>query len=236
MQASIWHMHCAPEQSRGIRMNSSRVMGLFINLFLAAFFAVTIPQTGFSETISLDVDEVKVRAWNRFAGKLVSLHEQGIANREIRTSEDTGRFGGERAKGFTYREVSYHDAKSGRLLSRIRRDAEKPDNIQQIDVLIYDSSGRVIRDYTAIYLPWGRHAPISTFINLHQHGDDIHGFRQFDASGNRLYEQCRGKFAGRNVDLSLEDYQIDSRVTESEAYQACFGKLPQTADDYLIPH
>lgn len=217
-------------------MNSPRAARRYIILFVTAYVAAMNPLVGRSATISLEVDEARVRVWNRFAESLVALHEAGIAKREIRTSEISGRHGGEFAKTFTYREVSYHDAKSGRLLSRIRVDGDKPENIQQIDVFIHDPSGRVIRDYTALYLPWARHAPIRTFINLHQYGDEIHGYRQFDASGNLLYEQCRGKFAGRSVDLSLEDYQIDARVTESEVYRACFGKLPPTAENYLIPH
>jgi len=204
------------------------------SLFALLFFA--IPMTASSASVPMGVNEEQVRQWNRFAETLVELHKQGIAERKTQESEEIRRHGGDFAKRFTYREVSYRDANSGRLLSRIRREENNPDNIQMIDVFIYDASGLVIRDYTAIYLPWARNAPIRTFINLHQYLDGLHGFRQFDASGNRLYEQCRGKFSGSDVDLSLEDYQIDSSVTETGAYQACFGKLPDTAESYLIPN
>ncbi|HEY5682560.1 MAG TPA: hypothetical protein VIR61_02675 [Sulfuricaulis sp.] len=199
-------------------------------------FIALAPITALSETVALSVDEDQVSVWNQFAESLVDLHEQGIAGREIRISELTGGYGGEFAKGFTYREVSYHDAASGKLLSRIRYDENKPEKIQVIDVYIYDASGRVIRDYTAMYLPRGRHAPVRTFINLYQYGEKLHGFRQFDASGNRLYEQCQGKFADRDVDFDLEDYQIKPRVEATKEYQACFGKLPNTAEKYLIPN
>lgn len=202
----------------------------------AVSFIALAPINALSETVALSVDDDQVSVWNRFVDSLVDLHEKGIAGREIRTSELTGGYGGEFAKGFTYREVSYHDAKSGQLLSRIRHEENKPEKIQVIDVYIYDATGRVVRDYTAMYLPRGRHAPVRTFINLHQYSETLHGFRQFDASGNRLYEQCRGQFAGHVVDLDLEDYQIKPGITATKDYQMCFGKLPDTAEKYLIPN
>jgi len=202
----------------------------------AVSFIALAPINALSETVALSVDDDQVSVWNRFVDSLVGLHEKGIAGREIRTSELTGGYGGEFAKGFTYREVSYHDAKSGQLLSRIRHEQNKPEKLQVIDVYIYDATGRVIRDYTAMYLPRGRHAPVRTFINLHQYSEKLHGFRQFDASGNRLYEQCRGQFAGHVVDLDLEDYQIKPGITATNDYQMCFGKLPDTAEKYLIPN
>lgn len=215
----------------------SVVTGLsFANAPLFALFFSVIPVTASSATVPMEVNEEQVRQWNRFAETLVELHKKGIANRKIQETEETGRHGGEFAKRFTYREISYRDAQSGRLFSRIRREGADPGKIQMIDVFIYDSSGRVIRDYTAIYLPWARNAPIRTFINLHQYHDGLHGFRQFDASGNRLYEHCRGTFSGNEIDLSLEDHQIDSKVIETGAYQACFGKLPDTAGSYLVPN
>jgi len=205
-------------------------------LLPAVFFIALAPINALSETVVLRVDNDQVSVWNRFAESLIDLHKRGIAGREIRKSEVTGGYGGEFAKGFTYREVCYHDAESGWLLSCIRHDANKPEQIHVIDVYVYDAAGRVIRDYTAMYLPRGRHAPMRTFINLHQYDETLHGFRQFDASGNLLYEQCRGKFAGRVVDFSLEYHQIEPPVTGLKSYQACFGKLPDTAEQYLVPN
>src|SRR3989344_5622394 len=131
-----------------------------LGVVLAAF-----PLFAASASVSMGVNEAQVRQWNRFAETLVELHEKAIAGRKVQESEKTGRHGGEFANRFTYREVSYHDVKSGRLLSRIRREANNPGNIQMIDVFMYDASGRVIRDFSAIYLPWARNAPIRTFIN-----------------------------------------------------------------------
>ena len=204
--------------------------------FLLSAVLAAYPIIASSASTSVEVNEAQVRQWNRFAETLMELHNKAVMDHDIQESEETGRYGGEFAKRFTYREVSYRDVKSGRLLSRIRRDQDDPNKVQMIDVFIYDSSGRIIRDYTAIYFPWARNAPTRTFINLHQYRDGLHGFRQFDASGNRLYEQCRGKFSGSDIDLSLEDYRIDSKVTETSAYRACFGNLPDTAESYLIPN
>lgn len=203
---------------------------------LSALVLGALPAVALPATVAMEVNQEQVRQWNRFAQALFELHEKAVASHEVRESEEAGRHGGEFAGRYSFREVSYHDAKSGRLLSRIRRGTDSPDKIQMIDVFIYDPSGRVTRDYTAIYLPWARNAPIRTYINLHQYQDGLHGFRQFDASGNRLYEQCRGKYSGGQVDLSLEDYRIDENITATTAYRACFGKLPATADNYLTPH
>lgn len=207
-------------------------------LFAPLVILLAIPETVMpvETTISMEVDDAQVKAWNRFANELYELHKKITAGREIRKSEETGRYGGDFAKRYSYREVSYYDEKSGRLLSVIRRDVEKPDDIQIVAVYIYDKSGRVIRDYSAIYLPWGRNAPIRTFINLHQYHDKLHGFRQFDASNNRLYEQCRGEIDGHKIEISLEDYQIEPPIVSSDAYRNCFGGLPESAGEYLTPH
>ncbi len=207
-----------------------------ISALLTLLCAIPAIAASAPTVIEIQEDESQVSRWNRFADSLYQLHKKAIAGGEVRETEETGRWGGEFAKRFTFREVSYHDAKSGRLLSRLRRDGDKPENIEILEVYIYDKSGRLARDFTALYLPWGRNAPISTYINLHHYHDELHGFRQFDASGNRLYEQCRGKLSGHEVDISLEDYQIDPKITSSETYEACFGDLPKTANDYLTPH
>lgn len=229
-------LHKLENPSGEIVMESAARNLRFSCSLLLVLLTPAIPGTASSATIAMGVNEEQVRQWNSFAGTLVELHQKNIAHREIRKSEETGRHGGDFAKRFTYREVSYHDAKSGRLLSRIRHDEDNPDKIQMIDVFIYDASGKINRDYTAIYLPWARNAPIRTFINLHHYHDGLHAYRQFDASGNRLYEQCRGKFSGNDVDLSLDDHRIDAQVTETGIYRACFGKLPDTAENYLTPN
>ena len=62
------------------------------------------------------------------------------------------------------------------------------------------------------YLPVFRNAPFQTLINLHHYEGKLDVFRQFDASGTRIYEQCKGRFLGGEVDISLEEDRIPSRA------------------------
>jgi hypothetical protein len=102
-------------------------------------------------------------------------------------------------------------------------------------VYVYDDSGRIQRDYAAIYLPWTRNAPIRTFVNLHHHNGEAHAFRQFDASGEPQFERCRGRHDGRPVDISLDPYLIDDPLRRTTAYRACFEGMPAQAGRYLAP-
>ena len=196
------------------------------------------PFTAFSapSTIAMTPDEDQVKTWNRFADTVYALHERMLATHETRSTEEAGRYGGEFAKRFGFRETSYYDAKSNRLLSRVRRDRDKPDNLHIVEVFVYDASGRLARDFSFIYLPWARNAPIRTFINLHHHSEGLHAYRQFDASGNLLYENCEGKFSGREVKISLEDFQIKPDVTSTQTYKSCFAKIPANVSGYLTAH
>lgn len=203
---------------------------------VVATLVVVCGLLGVVRAAQVDVNEQQVKAWNRFSATLLNLHKQQISGREIRTNEESGKYGGEAAKGYSYKDTEYYDAKSGRLLSRVRWDGDKPDVYHTIEVYVYDGAGKLMRDFVSIYLPWARNAPISTFINLHRHTDGLHAFRQFDASGNRLYEQCKGVFSGKTVEISLEFEDIDARETATPVYKACFGKLPETAGAFLNPH
>ena len=107
---------------------------------------------------------------------------------------------------------------------------------------MHDDQGRVVRDYAAAYLPEGRNAPIQTLINLHAYNGGLHAFRQFDASGSRIYEFCEGNHGGEPVRLQLfeEDLvgtsEAAERILASPVYSACFEGLPAQAGRYLDPH
>jgi tetratricopeptide (TPR) repeat protein len=140
-----------------------------------------------------------------------------------------------------YREIKYYDEKTGRLLSTIQWEKAHPDTIHTIQVYFYDSQGRVSLDYVAAFYPVFRNAPIQTLISLHNYNDGLHAFRQFDASGERIYESCNGRYFDENVDITLEDYELSPfarqkpAVMQSEAYTACFGDLPIEAGHYIHP-
>lgn len=189
-----------------------------------------------SQIKQMEVDEDHVASWNRFAGKVYDLHQRQIAGREIRRTELTGEYNGTAASGYAYKETSYHDARTGQLLSRVRVDRDRPGIVHIVEVFIYDEQGRVARDFASIYLPWARNAPIRTLINVHRYSNGLHAYRQFDASGNRIYEQCKGIHVGTPVEISLEQEEIGPPATTSDAYRICFAGAQETAGVYLVPH
>ena len=195
----------------------------------------------FDKPEPLKVDQVQVDAWNDFADALYRLHQHQVSEHNIRTRERIGGYEGSHlGDPEFYREVRYFDAASGRLLSTIQWERERPDVIHMIEVLIYDDKGRVERDYLAAFLPQFRNAPVQTLINFHRYEDELHGFRQFDASGNRIHEQCRGSYFGEKVFLLLDEsdmppYSDNPELFDSPVYVACFEHLPLQAGRYLDP-
>ena len=189
--------------------------------------------------LALRADKREVKAWNDFANRLYGLHKALIARRGVRTESSRGGFA---EQPDVYTETRYFDKQSNQLLTRIQRMNDNPKLIQLIEINIYDNTGRVARDYLAAYLPFNRNAPIQTLINLHGYHGETHGFRQFDASGERIYEQCEGRYEGKPVMISLEDYEFskgnshrDSKTVESATYKQCFAGIPITANAYLDP-
>ncbi len=187
---------------------------------------------------TLREDKQQVRAWNTFAERLYSLHQAIVAQHAIRTESHPG---GYAHQPDIYTETRYYDKQSNRLLSRIQRMNDNPHLIQEIEINIYDKRGRIMRDYLAAYLPYNRNAPIQTLINLHGYHDGLQSYRQFDASGVRIYEQCKGRFKGKPVMISLEEDDLgkgpyrDSKTLASAAYKSCFAGVPAKADAYLNP-
>ncbi len=209
-------------------------------LFLVAGLILAVQSASVSgETRVIDSDTSQVASWNRFVDKLYALHQRLIvAAGKVRQSERVG--GYHRLPGF-YREVSYYAESDGRLLGVIRWERAQPKRIHSIDVNVYDDRGRVIRDYSATYLPEGRNSPYQTLVNLHHYTAELHAFRQFDASGNRLYEDCKGTSAGKPVAIGLDIFALvrdegkRDGVVESPVYKECFGNLATSAGEYLNP-
>jgi len=183
-------------------------------------------------------DSQHVRVWNTFAEDLYQLHQSLISASSIRTEEEMGGYA--ENENF-FKETRYYNSDSGKILSRIQRETENKNNIHLIEVFLYDEQDRVKLDYLAVYLPEFRNAPIQTLINLHHYNDTLHAFRQFDASGARIYEQCQGTLFKDVVFISLEEDEIYRRssevVNDSEAnqYLSCFEFIPKTAANYLNP-
>lgn len=185
---------------------------------------------------SLGVDHQQVAQWNRFADALIAMHRQRLAEGGV---DQTEKAGGYANYPNFYREVSYFDSATGGLVSRIKWERDNPDRVHSVEVFEYDDDNRLVRDYVAVYLPEHRNAPIQTLVNLHHHDDGLHAFRQFDASGARIYEQCKGQYFGEPVMVSLDEDELPIHTGAVPAdvgdalYASCFDALPTSADAYL---
>jgi hypothetical protein len=216
-------------------------MRMTSGLLAAGMLALAANGMARDEVRAAGVDTDQVTVWNRFADRLMALHEKQIQGRKIRETEE---FGGYARMPRFYREVSYYDVDSGRLMSRIQWETEHPDRVHSIEVYVYDSSGRLLRDYMAWYLPKYRNAPRATTINLYHYGHGVRGWRQFDASGNRLYERCNawaGDQAGEilvelDEDEHAEALSEKNSIMTGELYLRCFGDIRASAGPYLNPH
>lgn len=209
--------------------------------FAVAAVMLHIGLAAADEVRTVSVQEDQVTAWNRFAEGVYQLHHNQLQGRKIEQAEE---FGGYRGLPRFYRQVTYRDADSKRVLSRIQWEREQSDRIHSIEVYVYSAEGRLLRDYMAWYLPHRRNAPRATAINLYHYDDGVRGWRQFDASNERTYEKCSEWRDGREqrtlIELS-EDKLVEAlaepgkSVVASALYQRCFASLADTADRYLEP-
>lgn len=186
---------------------------------------------------AMQEDKQQVNSWTRFFNSLVKTHQWYQQNYAIRQVATEGGYATD--PGF-YREVSYYDKDTNRLLSRVRWVKDKPELIHMIEVFMYDGQGRVSRDYLAAYLPGYRNAPVQTLINLHNYNDELHAYRQFDASGALIYEQCQGRFFNEDIMFSIEEHEFEEYQDEAgdtfQSYLACFESLPGQVGKYMQPY
>ena len=131
-----------------------------------------------------------------FHRAVYALQQQQIAQHEIRTAEEAGDYEGAAAARYRYVDTRYYDAANGRLLSRVRRDADTPEHVHIVEVNIYEH-GKLVRDFGSLTLPWAPLQPTRTFINLHQYNGKLHSFRQYDFYGDVGYESCEGELGGK---------------------------------------
>jgi len=212
-------------------------MRVLISICLTLFMVTSVSAAETNQR-ALKEDNKHVNDWNVFANDLYALHKQQLSSHDVK---ETVKDGGYRGNKDFYKEITYTDVESGRVLSRIQWETDNPKNIHVIEVFQYDNSGRVKCDYTAAFLPGFRNAPIQTLVALHSYNDGLHAFRSFDASGDAVFERCNGDYKGKEVDLDFEDYQIEDMrlnpngVMKTPEYQACFGKIDLTAKEFLPP-
>ncbi len=219
-------------------------MGFFnrnyaIQVIILLFFVSNVTVTASPQkTSSMTIDKIHVATWNQFTQELHQFHLHQTKTHKIRTEEELGGYAG--LPDF-YREVRYYDEKSNRLLSRIQWEGDKSDTIHMIEVFVYHDNGKLKSDYLAAFLPEYRNAPIQTLINIHYENDELHSFRQFDASGARIHEQCKGQFFGEPILISLDEDDFDSTekhiisTLASEEYLSCFEFTPSVMSNYNSP-
>lgn len=211
-------------------------MRLLISICLSVLVASSVWAADSNK--SLKQDNKQVNEWNTFSSELYALHKEQLSRHEVK---ETVRMGGYRGKKDFYKEVTYTDAQSGRVLSRIQWEIDNPENIHVIEVFQHDESGRVSCDYTAAFLPGFRNAPVQTLVALHSYNEGLHAFRSFDASGDTVFERCEGTYKGKDVDMDFEDHEIENMrhetngVMKTAEYKACFGKIDLSATEFLPP-
>jgi len=184
-------------------------------------------------------DKTHVNKWNLFTKNMHKLHLKLIKNRRVKIKT---RIGGYSDNPKFYKEQVFRDAKTGKKISMIQWELKNPKNIHSIEVFVRNEKGEVIRDYSSSYLPFYRNAPTQTLINLWGHSSGMRGFRQFDAGGDLIYEQCEGKWKGKYTIIRLfEDDLVNEgsdviRTKKSGPYKACFDGVEKTAKKYMVPN
>lgn len=187
------------------------------------------------ETMWLIPEEEQLRTWNQFVADLITLHKKRMAQHEVTQEESIG---GYQLYPNFYREVLYRDKKTGDLLAEIRWEQAKAGRVNSVDLYFRDAKGRLVRDYAAMFLPWGRQAPIQTLRSFYDYQPSLNSFRKFDASGPTVYENCTGRFQGKPVEIDLDTFDMAREadgMMKSAAYRACFRRLPETAGKFLTP-
>jgi hypothetical protein len=180
-------------------------------------------------------DKTHVRVWNDFAEQILELHKKLV--KELPVKQETVTGGYAHMPEFYREENYYHEDK---LISRVQWEIET-DDLHVIEVFIRDDQGRVIRDYTAAYLPEYHNAPVQTLVSFHGYNGGLHAFRSFDASGELVIERCTGELDGEEVNLMVDLDQIfqasmgNDDIQETPEYKACFAGLPEEPGKYLTP-
>lgn len=205
---------------------------------VAIVCGVALSFSALADVRPMKEDKTHVNTWNDFATALFQLHKRQLKGRKIRKTSVVGGYSGRPA---FYKEVSYIDADSGKMLSRIQWEKENPTRIHTIEVFIYDKQGRMVREFSAAFLPDYRNAPTQTLINFYAYNGKLTGMRQFDAGNDLIYENCKGEFKGKKVNIRLFEEDLhgsDSdieKLMKSKLYKTCMKGLPAKAGKYLMP-
>lgn len=224
----------------GVRyMSGSRRARRYLVVVILACLSVACTSNSDDQAYTMSTNP-KLRQWNAYVDGLLRFNEKRLAQVEHVVEETIGGYGGVMNDMEYFRDIRAYDASSGKLLSSIKWETRNPEVLHMVDIYVYDDQGRLLREYNASYLPGHTNAPYETMINLHYHDEDLHSFRQFDASGEVLYQQCTGKIGDQPVALAHEYYEMPDSLSDvpahlREVYRACFDEVPDTAHPYTDP-
>ena len=182
-------------------------------------------------------DKQHVFMWKLFVDNTLALHKKLIKLEPYKVTKTLGGYANN--KNY-YVQEEYKSVKTGKVISVLQWEKTNPNVLHSIEVFVRDKQGRVIRDFTAAYLPYHYNAPVQTLLSLHYYNDNLHGFRSFDASGDKLLERCSGNYQGTPYEFSLDEDDMYSAFLkgnpiEEKMYDRCLGKLQNNAGKYLRP-
>lgn len=209
---------------------------VFISGFLFAGASLSINSV-VADDSSMKEDNQHIRKWNGFANDVLKLHQQLIKKHPHVIKKSIGGYAGNKEY---YIQEQYYSKKTGKLMSQLQWEKANPDVLHTIEVYIHDEQGRVVRDFMAAYLPGYRNAPVQTLISFHQYSGKLHGFRTFDASGDRIVERCQGVHQGKPFEFLLDEDELYSaemngNPVDAEIYALCVGELETKLGKYIQP-
>jgi len=205
----------------------------YLGVLMTMFF---ISSASYAAKIKGDNEHAK--KWNKFADDVLVLHKKLID--KIPTEKKT-ELGGYAGNPKYYKQYSYYAKSNGKLISVVQWELKNPHLMHSIEVYVRDKDGRVLRDYSAAYLPDYRNAPTQTLVSLHTYNGDLHAFRTFEANGDRIVERCTGKLKGEVVNFILDEDELAhaedglTDVMEQADYKACFKDMPADGGTYITP-
>lgn len=207
--------------------------------FIVVFVIGTVlPVTGFAENdTSMKEDNHHIRKWNAFANDALKLQQELVKNEPCDVKRSVGGYAGN--KDF-YIQEQYISKRTGKLVCQLQWEKANPDVLHSIEVYVHDDEGRVIRDYTAAYLPGYNNAPVQTLVSFHQYSGKLHGFRSFDASGDLTLERCEGEYKGKAFEFLMDEDDLyaaymNGNPIDETVYSHCVGNLTDNPGKYLKP-
>lgn len=207
-----------------------------LTLFLSVLLVFPVMSMA-AEDIRMKEDNHHIRTWTNFANDTLKLHHKLIKKHRYKIKKSLGGYADN--KEF-YIEENYVSHKTGKVLSKVQWEKDNPDVMHTIEVYVHDKNGRIVRDFLAAYLPGYHNAPVQTLVSFHQYSNKLHGFRSFDASGDKILERCEGEYQGKPFEFLLDEDELyeaemNGIPVDANVYALCVGDLPKELGKYIVP-